>query len=464
MKKISWISLVIFIIISSLISFTENVLQNFEMSHQNYPLGSSNSDSWSKIVKEGDLNYFYFELVNGSLYTIGSLRVEDNTKEYLYVSNFNTSGEKEWEFSLKLSGRTRISYFFDDENNLIILNDFYYSHIFSLIKLNSSGALLFSKQISLELYDISCVLSENNSLLVVGASKDPRKLVIMKFNDTGEFLWDTSFDIDLYFRPLYIVKDSGNNIYLDYKKNSVWYIAKINASGTILWQIRIDYPFPKFITDSNDNLYVMGGKNYTTAFILKLNSTGDQIKEILIDNFEYNDGYIWYLNDLLVYNSRALLVSCYDLNLDQKWNFSLTDYVSFSYPFQVFLTKDLHGNVYIIQNNGLGNINLVKINSIGEFLSRIIWGGPFDERPGYLNIDLDNNIYFICTCEYKTIWSDMNEYSVLVKNPVDGGFPPDPREILNIKDYFLFSVVGLACVISPIALISILKSNKKRIG
>lgn len=460
MKKITWTGLVLSVIISGIIFNLGNSLQIFEEQNQNYPLSLSNSDSWSKNVNEGENIYStHCELINGSLYIIGRLESDD-----LYVSKFYTSGEKEWEFSLELNSDNRFSYVFDDENNLLILIDFYYSNIFSIIKLNSEGTLLFSKQISLELYDISCVLSENNSLLVVGASKDPRKLVIMKFNGVGEFLWNTSFDIDYYYRHSYIVKDSGYNIYLDFRKNSVWTIAKINASGTKLWQISIDYPFPRFITDTNDNLYVMGGKNYTATFILKLNSTGDQIKELLIDNFGYDDGYIWYLNDLLVFNRRTLLILCYDLNLDQKWNFSLTDYITYPFFLQTFIAKDSHGNVYVIQNNALENINLVKISSSGEFLSRIIWGGYFDEKPGSLIIDSLNNIYFICICEYSNFWGDWVRSAVLVKNPVHGGVPPEPIRDLDERDFFIFSVLGITCIISPIALRSILKSNKKRTG
>ena len=157
-------------------------------------------------------------------------------------------------------------------------------------------------------------------------------------------------------------------------------------------------------------------------------------------------------------------ILCYDLNLNLKWNFSLSDYITHHWMLKTFLAKDSHDNVYIIQNNAIGNINLVKISSTGEFLSRIIWGGFFDEKPESLIIDLDNNIYFSCDCEYYNIWRASNVYTILVKNPVNGGTPPEPRRDLGIYDYFLFSVVGIVCIISPIALLSILRSNKKRIG
>ena len=470
MKKIAWKSLVIFIIISSLISNTGNILQNFEVYHQNYSLGLSNSNSWSKIVKEGGWIYPpYCELINGSLYIFGKLELEDYTNVYLYVSNFNKSGIKEWEFSIKIERYSYISYVLDSDHNLFILNEYASSNNISLIKVNSSGALLFSKEFSLDLYnrDVSLVLGENNSLLIVGRYGqylNLRKLFIMKFNNAGQFLWNTSFNIFSYHRYPYIVIDSEYNMYLYFKNNSINNLAKFNSSGAIVWQMGLENEVDKLMVDSNDNLYVMGGKSNSRGYILKLNSTGNQIKEILIENFNAYAEDFWYLNDLLVFNRNSMSILCYDLNLDLKWNFSLSDDISPHFYLQTFLAKDLHDNVYIIHNNELGNINLVKISSTGEFLSIIIWGGSFDEIPVSLNIDLDNSIYFLCHCENFNVWGDQHRYTVFVKNPVNGGTPPEPRRTFDIRDYFLFSVIGIGCIISPIVLLSILRSRKKGIG
>ncbi len=468
MKKIAWKSLIICLIISSMISNIGNFLQNFEAYDQNYPLGLSNSNSWSKIVKDGgSLFEPYCELVNGSLYIIGKMSLEDNPNKYLYVSNFNTSGIKEWELSIKLDDYCYISYLFDNDNNLFILNIDYSSSKILLIKINSSGALLFSKELSLDQYisHASLILGENNSLLIFGHYfyPYPGRLFIMKFNNAGQFLWNTSFISYSYHIPPYIVTDSEYNMYLvNNSFCSLSSLVKINSSGAIVWQMGLEN-IKKLIVDSDNNLFILW-KNSSTGYILKLNSTGNQIKEILIENFDAYFANIWHLNDLFVFNRYNRLILCYDLNLDLKWSFSLSDYINpHSHP-QTFLAKDSHDNVYIIQNNEIGNINLVKISSTGEFLSRITWGGILNEKPRSLIIDLDNNIYFSCFCEYFDVWRERYAYNILVKNPVNGGIPPEPIRDLDIRDYFLFSVVGIVCIISPIALLSILRSNKKRIG
>ena len=469
MKKIAWTSLILSIIVSSLIFNMGNILQISEADYQNYPVGSSSSDFWSKIVKEG--RFFplpYCELVNGSLYVIGGLELDDDPSRYIYVSKFNTSGHKEWEFSVDVGYTTRISYVFDDDNNLFILKNAYYSSDnVLLIKLNSSGALLFLKEFNLNLYDASLVLGENNSVLIVDKfyeHPNPDRFFILKFNNDGQFLWNITYYNEFDYNFPYIWTDFEHNIYLYFKNNSLYHLAKINGSGSILWQKSIGDRLENLIVDSNDNIYLMGGKNYSTGYILKLNSTGNQVREILIEDFSYYDGEIWFMNYLFVFNSRYMSILCYDLNLDQKWNFSLSDYITPNFRFWIDLAKDSHDNVYVVQNDNLANINLVKISNSGEFLSRIYWGGASIEEVGYLNIDLDNNIYFICNYIYHNVWNNRYEYTVLVKNPVNGGAPPEPRRDLDERDYFLFSVVGISCIISPIALALILRSNKKRIG
>ena len=469
MKKIVWTSLIASIIISGLILNMGNFLQNSEADHQDYPVGSSSSDFWSKIVKEG--RFFplpYCELVNGSLYVIGRLELDDGPSRYIYVSKFNTSGHKEWEFSVDVGYTTRISYVFDDDNNLFILKNAYYSSDnVLLIKLNSSGALLFLKEFNLNLYDASLVLGENNSVLIVEKfyeHPNPDRFFILKFNNDGQFLWNITYYNEYDYNFPYIWTDFEHNIYLYFKNNSLYHLAKINGSGSILWQKSIGDRLENLIVDSNDNIYITGSKNYSTGYILKLNSTGNQVREILIEDFSYYDGEIWLIDDLFVFNSRTMSILCFDLNLDQKWNFSLSDYITPHYYFLPDLAKDSHDNIYIVQLDRLANINLVKISNTGEFLSLIYWGGISVEEVGFLHVDSDINIYFICNCEYSNFWGDQHRYTVIVKNPVNGGTPPEVRWDLDERDYFLFSVVGIACIISLIVFISILRSNKKRIS
>jgi len=251
-------------------------------------------------------------------------------------------------------------------------------------------------------------------------------------------------------------------MYIPYNNNSL-FLAKINGSGEMLWQIGLGDSFhdENLMIDANDTLFLIGN-DYDNTRILKINSSGFILKELIIAGFGTYDNQLF--DDALIITRYDLSIFyCYDVNLNYKWNYNLSDHVIPTYFSRIDFARDSHGNIYILQDNNVGDISLLKINSTGKHISQIVWGGPNNEELGNMIIDSENNIYFICNCEYNSFWGfEILRYTILVKNPVNGGSPPELGRDLDIHDYFLFSVVGIACIISPIALLSILRRNKKR--
>ncbi len=462
MQKFNWITLLIAIILSGITLNLGSSPQYNEDNIQNDPLGLSNSDSWSKIVKEGAwFNRYYCELFNDSIYVIGSLQLELNRDNYLYVSKYNSSGTKEWEILIEIgSYLDHIAYIFDNDSNISILYQTGYSKELFLIKLDSSGALLFSNEINLNLYGPYLVLGEDNSLIIFSIYSG--KIFIMKYNKFGQFLWNNSFIIDSSYNYPSNVRVSRDKIYLSYKNNSLYYVAKFNGSGAIEWQQNIENEIKMFLLDANSDIVVVEEKDDSTAYLTKLNSSGIQIKTLLIEDYEWYSVMIWSFNDLLLYNENSKSVMCYDINLNLKWNYSSSHYLSFYWLF--IIAQDSDDCVYIIQEGGSGYVHFVKINNTGGFLSEYRWGGGVVGQLRSLKIDLDNNLYLMCNCEHYNIWNNRIIYTVLVKNPLNGGIPPEPRTVLDERDYLLFSIIGVSCIISLIALISILRINKKRIS
>ena len=453
-----------------------NFLQINPVNDRDYPLASSNSDSWTIFVKKEDYGYLYnpnCEFVNGSIYVIGRL---DYYTSQLYISSFNLSGNKEWE--LVFNGCD--SYLFDNYNNLLLLNVGYDS--ISIRKINTSGEITFSQEFSIEnnryhwLVDCSIFLGENNSLIFVNYfllyHSIVSELFIMKFNNAGHSLWNNSFYVD-EGKPI-LVTNSGNNMYLYLENNSIDILVKLNSSGAIAWQLGVENEILKLGVDSDDNLVIFRRPSYKTLSIIKLNSTGNQIKETLINLTSWiSPSDILILNDILLVDRSSQSIMCYDLNLDLNWIFTFSDYFSFNTYLWQIMAQDSLGNVYIInqnnvdQNNELNIFNIAKISITGELLSSIIWGNTVNEMPESMAIDSDNNIYFTCNCRYYSVWREAYAYTILVKNPVNGGTPPEIGRDFDIRDHFLFSVMGISCVISPISLLIIIRSkgkNKKRIG
>ena len=426
MKKIVWKRLITCLIIGSIILPLGNFLQVNPVNDREYPLASSNSDSWAIFVKE-DYDYHsnpndpydYLsnpncEFVNDTIYVIGSLGVYGSA---LSISSFNISGNKEWEHVIE---GHYFSYLFDNYNNLLILSSGYDS--ISILKINTSGAITFSKEFSIELGSdhyiledsISIVLGENNSLIFVAyfwiSYSTVDEIFIMKINNAGQYLWNTSFYIDEFSQ--YLVTNSGNNMYLYFKNNSIGTLTQINSSGAMAWQLGLENEIVKLEADSKDNLVIIRRNYYDQLNILKLNSTGNQIKEILI-NFTYGRWLsdILILNDILLVDRFSQSIMCYDLNLDLKWVFTLVDYSFNTYRWQI-MAQDSLGNVYIINqnkvdlNNELNIFNIAKFSNTGELLSSIIWGSSINEMPASMVIDSDNNIYFTCNCRYLSRWRE----------------------------------------------------------
>ena len=448
-----------FFLISSIVFSTFYLAKPPENCDSDNKLKLSDSDSWAKIVKNGE-RWSNLELHNNSLYVFGYSG---------HVSKFDTSGTLLWEYPINLNSPNTPFHVFDSNGNLLILSEKPSQDELSLIKLSSSGILLYSKNIRLEDYyhETSITLSVNNSIIVTGHFYNLDKLFLIKLNSEGNLLWNKSIFARPYWRYPFIVSDSQYSLYIPYYENyNNFYIAKINNSGDLLWQIGLGNlpPIESLMIDANDTLFLIES-SFGNTCLFKINSSGFILKELVIDDFTTDYSGNRYFDDMiLITKSDLSIMYCYDINFNYNWNFTLSDYVVPYFSRLIDLARDSQGNIYILQTNYVGDISLLKINNTGRFVSQILWGGPIFESQGNLIVDSDNNIYFLCFCEYLDAWSIRHQYNVLVKNPIDGGSPPKPEIDLNLFDYFLFSAIGIACIISLMTLVSILRSNKKRFG
>ena len=456
MAKVTQKIYFLFFIICSIVFSTVYLDASPENFNSDNNVKPSGSDSWAKIVKNGE-KWSNLELYNKSLYVFGYSG---------HVSKFDTSGTLLWEYPNNINSPNTPFHVFDSNGNLLLLSEKPSQDKLSLIKLSSSGILLYSKNLTLESnsYDTSITLGANNSIVITSYSYMD-KLFIIKLNSNGNLLWNMSISVRSYYGDPFIVTDSQYNLYITYYHNNL-FLAKINSSGELQWQIGFgDYFFiESLMIDANDTLFLIEHFRGNT-YLFKINSSGFILKELAIEDFRTASSGNRYFDDmLLITRSDSSILCCYAVNFNYNWNFSLSDYVvPHSYRL-IDLARDSHGNIYILQTNYVGDISLLKINSTGKFVSQILWGGPNNEFLRNLIVDSEKNIYFMCFCKYIDSWGTYREYTIIVKNPIDGGSPPRPEIDLNLFDYFLFSVVGIACIISLVALLSILKRHKKRFG
>ena len=441
----------IFFLISSIIFSTVYLVEPSENYDSDNKVKLSDSDSWTKIVKNGG-RWSTLEIYNNSLYVF---------RNPGYVSKFDTSGFMLWEYTTNLETHSHV---FDSKGHILILFEKASQDELLIIKLSSSGKLLYSKNILVGgyIHNTLITLGVNNSMIITGHSST-FELLIFKLNSNGDLLWNKTVSINSFWSFPFIVSDSKYNLYIPYDNNSLS-LAKINGSGELQWKIGLGdlHPHANLMIDANDTLFLIGTDDENTS-IFKINSSGFILKELKIDDFVI--GNSWHFDDILVIKKRYTSeLYCCDVNLNYKWNYNLSDHVISHFANRVDLARDLQGNIYILQTSYVGDISLLKINSAGIYVSQIIWGGPENEFQGNLIIDSENNLYFICYCDYFDTWGLWQTYMIMVKNPADGGLPPKPEINLTLYDYLLFSVFGISCIISLKVLIPILRSNKKRIG
>ena len=445
-KKPHFVLVTVFLLSSSIIFGISNQFSFPGTNNSDSSVNLSDSDSWAKIVKKGYLFEPNMEVYNDSVYSFCVFN-----EDFLYVSKFTTSGVKEWEFSMKLTDRAYYSYDFDSQGNLYFGFHLYDSNGIQLIKFNSTGALIISKNYYFEgeSYSPRLVLGINNSVFIVHRS------TIFNLGSMGELLWNFSLNVDWLSR---VMTDEINNFYFTYSNNSEYGIAKANSSGELIWSLELEEGYKTFFINE-DAIFVMDSEwgTYTNS-VQKISTNGSLIKQINFPQY-YIYKSVWCEGNIFLFDEYSNIL-CYYSNLTLKWIFSPFPNNS-SYYRRTFITQDSDENYKILLKNPR-NILYMKINKTGDFISSLVWGGG--EVYELINTDVDSecNIYFLSNCMNYDAWGSNYFYIVLVKNPQSGGEPPVPVRNLGRRDYILFSALVIGIITSIASLITILRSRKKR--
>ena len=197
-------------------------------------------------------------------------------------------------------------------------------------------------------------------------------------------------------------------------------------------------------------------------YLIKLNSSGDilnktKIKSGSIRTFSQNHTYFFYSNEKFILK--------YDSNCALRWNASLEEYLEPSYAPR-YITSDSHENVYIVSDSndsslqkGFG-LNILKLNSSGDFVSQVFWGGNHVEYCFEVSFDSQENLYLLARCRYINIWNKYIDFMVLVKNPSDGGIPPAISGI-DVGFIVVFTTLGVSSFVSIIIIINVEKNRQR---
>lgn len=453
-----------------LVIITFLLLSNFNLKQlilssnysDNIDIDLENEDSWSVLIKPNESTSFpILKTLNDSFY----IGYRIYSSDIAYIAKYDGSGTCLWEN--RLTDVDLLDFNFDSKSNLYVLARFDSNYILS--KFNVLRELLWFKILDSNYYIFSFKVDLNDSIYISGFNYTNEKAFLLKFNHSGNLLWNIK--LDAYC--LMIEIDSNNCVYLCGSR----YLFKYNSSGSMIWYKQLDINANRLKVYSDENIIVSG---YTELpdylydlWLLKLNSSGNiAYKTNILNCTDFNNFQIFFLDNIYIYADILLIregksvihgpfLLKFDPNLNFCWNFSLADYnVRSSYATTLSLDIGItsHQDIAIIYNTyrASGDIGILKLNSSGQVITNYFWGGSYYDRINAIAIDSQDNLYMLCTCEYVDIWGSHKEQIIFVKNPLPNGSPPAYQKI-DYRDIYIFSFFGVSCVLSVIALVSILK-------
>lgn len=445
----------IFLVILAFVILSSNNIANVNAcldENELFILNDNSGTTWSRTLVNGILIFPTLHILNDSIVVAGfHMDFYEHLSE-LFATRYNENGTVQWEFKHEVDVENEHS-LVDHENNIIMFALIYdNSEVKELfVKINQEGALLISKYIPelTECFIDSIALDSHNCIYVAGynlgnSTNFGSHHFLMKLDNNGDYIYSIN---DIYSRDVYV--DKFDNIYL-----SSGSIYKFNTNGSILWKID---SYSYLHSDNAENVFAMNSN-----YLIKLNSSGDilnktKIKSGSIRTFSQNHTYFFYSNEKFILK--------YDSNCALRWNASLEEYLEPSYAPR-YITSDSHENVYIVSDSndsslqkGFG-LNILKLNSSGDFVSQVFWGGNHVEYGFEVSFDSQENLYLLARCRYINIWNKYIDFMVLVKNPSDGGIPPAISGI-DVGFIVVFTTLGVSSFVSIIIIINVEKNRQR---
>jgi len=459
---------------------------------------SNSSDSWERIINPVSNIYFpNMKVLNESIYFAGQMEI--NYDYAIYTARYNRSGEKLWENIWDTSYEDELRGFeFDSEQNLYVLcvadpnspGDILEK--IHLLKYSDSGELLWAKILieSRNCVAYSIKLDSNDFIYVAGCIWNSSVFYnfLLKLDSSGNILWSQQLDWEVFQLTI----DLDNNVYVSGCKYPKFYLCKYNSSGSKLWSLDLGeiYCVSSMKFDSLGNIILKGiTYNETTRsdilWFMKYSNSGSYINKLEVANISSGYFFIcnyWFISDnAYVFtnypDSPNYFLLKYNSTFQLCWNVSLNGY--YVTPYYYYLNTanvigiDSQDNILFFYNNPRADstsevstetydsedISILKLNSSGKVLAHYYWGGPYHDEPIQVVMDPQDNIYLLCACRYVDIWHVVRDPLVLVKNPEINGGPPQLK-LIYMYDYYIFSLMGVMSVFSLFLLISIIRPRR----
>jgi hypothetical protein len=354
-------------------------------------------------------------------------------------NDLSLSNDESWQYVIKNLYTTELVA--DLNNDVIVVGRDMYDNII-LLKLNSSGFLLFEKNLTLQLnygyyYFKAISVGYNNCIYVSGiyySLYNNRNLFLIKFDVLGNMLWTRTWGGKEHEYVNAMSVDTNDSIYLSGYTNSfsedfkAWniFLVKYNNTGDFQWaQVWVSNTTNSICnalaTDSNNNIYMAGQTGSTRGSLAKYNYSGSLQWNITLNNYiELRDvavdlhGNIYSISESSYYSQLYILK--YNDDGISLWNksYTINDIATSS------IALDSSGNIYIggsislYSGQDTYDMFIMKCNNSGSFQWYIQFGTYSYENFRGVACDSLGNVYLLSESRNDDI------IIVIFKNPTNG--------------------------------------------
>jgi len=385
------------------------------------------------IMKSFSLKLFTFLIIFEIC--LNPVKVSFTNERDFYEYGPLPSNTESWYYITKNLDTTELVTDLNDD--IIVVGKDWFDNII-LLKLNSSGFLLFEKNFTLNLnyayYYISAISVDSfNCIYVSGiffSVSNARDLFLIKFDVLGNMLWTRTWGGNDNEYVCGISVDSNDSIYISGYTSSysgifgVWqiFLVKYNNTGNFKWSElwgsgSTSCISNALVTDSTDNIYIAG----------RFGSKGCLLKYNYNNTLQWNITLVSELHDLAVdlqnniytiassgYSQLSILKFNDDGILLWNKTYYIDDYLASS------IVLDSSDNIYIGGSISLNSVPdfydmfIMKCNNSGSFQSYIQFGTSYYENFRGITCDSLGNVYLLSESR------NNDHIIVLFKNPKNG--------------------------------------------
>jgi len=360
--------------------------------------------------------------INGNIYIMGTKSIAGSFFYPIeaFIVKFDEFGEEIWNFTKNVEFDNYFNDISVDEEFNVYSFSNTYNDYWSMIKLNSTGNLVWNHTYK---GTAECIYLDSYKNIYISGST-----FLSKFDEFGTVLWNNSLPVSLgYPKILYV--DRFNNTYSAgryYYPSTQQFFYRIydsfgNVTSNLIQNIELNYFSDNWFFDNLTSLYIIGSQDNGCCSLFKFNSTGALTQKINWQTEVFNDytlGGCW--SDVVVDSDGTIY--CAGTN--------------------TFWSGESFSEVY-----------LVKFNSSGDLEYDGAWKQRKSTSLGDLFVDKNNNVYLTGHWEYGVF---------VVINPSLGEFSKPGIFYMYIDEeiiLYLSLFFGIWCLLGIILYIKFIKKK-----